>query len=117
MTSVSARPRLVLISDGGPTPSFFLRFREPVEALGLPYTFVRAGTLLHRYVRRSGRTDLESMPMLAQADVVVFQRCATADALDIFRALRRSGKRLVYETDDFLQDLPPWSNCVVSERE
>jgi hypothetical protein len=115
--SGAIHPRVVQICDEPPTPSFFIRFREPIEALGFDYASARAETILQAHVLRSGRTGFERSPLLSRADVVFFQRAYSDSALDLFRSLREVGKPLIYETDDFLPDLPVWSGLSLSVRQ
>jgi hypothetical protein len=110
-------PRVVQICDEPPIPSFFIRFREPIEALGFDYASARAEMILQAHVLRSGQTGFERSPLLSQADVVLFQRAYSDSALDLFRSLRAVGKPLIYETDDFMPDLPVWSGLSLSARQ
>jgi len=116
-TDPPGQPRLLQVSDEPPTPSFFIRFREPVEALGLDYAFARAETIFQSHVLRCGRTGLERSPLLSRADVVLFQRAYSNSALDLFRAVKATGKPLIYETDDLMYDLPSWSGTSLNLRE
>jgi processive 1,2-diacylglycerol beta-glucosyltransferase len=90
---VGTKLRLLFVSDEGLIPVSYIRainlFAEP---LGNEFAYKRAGQ-----VRTADVVDSE---------LVVFQRCRSLRTLLLFYAARCAGRRVVYDIDDYLLDLP-----------
>lgn len=94
--------RVTQISDEGPTPSFFIRFRDPVNVLTRNWNHVRSEEFY------------SAERIIAGASVLVVQRAFTVESWNHMQNARRAGKPIVYETDDLMLDLPPESGFTLS---
>ncbi len=94
--------RVTQISDEGPTPSFFIRYRDPVESLTKNWNYARSADLL-----------IEDR-LLKAAGIVVVQRAFTNQSQWLMEDVKRAGVPVIYETDDLMLDLPPQSGFKLS---
>jgi hypothetical protein len=94
--------RVTQISDEGPTPSFFIRYRDPVEFLTNNWNYARSADLLL------------NTSFLAAAHILFVQRSFTSQSQWLMEDAKRSGIPVIYETDDLMLDLPPQSGFKLS---
>lgn len=93
---ISEQPRVVCIVPDTSLGLFDLRIKQPLD------NWARRYSGLVRY-----RTLGEHRPEdLTWGDVFVFQRVGGAHTLHLINALRAHGKRVVFEIDDLLTNLP-----------
>ena len=93
---------IVLLSDSGPIPSFFVRFSDPIKLITDNYaTFPYYSA------------DAEKAVL--GADLLVVQRWLETPTLRLVEAAKLRGVPIVYETDDNLLNLPKSSSMRMSE--
>lgn len=85
--------RITQISDEGPTPSFFIRFRDPVASLTRNWNYLQS--------------DEPGESLLDGSTVLVAQRTLSIRTLWLLQYARAKGIPIIYETDDLITDLPP----------
>jgi hypothetical protein len=95
--------RVTQVSDEGPTPSFFIRFRDPVAFLTTNWNYIT-----------SAEFDLANR-MLASAHIGVVQRAFSSGSQRLMEACKSASIPVIYETDDLMMDLPPQSGFMVTE--
>lgn len=93
---------IVLVSDSGRIPSFYVRFLDPVGLMTKNYNVVP--------------TYEEGAEAIAQrADVLIVQRWLEPSTLAMVEAAKGRGVPVIYETDDNLLDLPKESGMAMSD--
>src|SRR4051794_20165532 len=96
--------RVTLLSDvGAVTPSFFIRFRDPIELLTSNWNF--GYSFDSELVRR----------MLPNAGILIVQRSMDYESVGHMECAKQLSIPVIYETDDFLLDLPRESGFKVTE--
>ncbi len=93
--------RITQLNDEGPTPSFFIRYRDP------------AALLTHNWNYIHGENPLAER-VLSSARVIVVQRASSIRCQFLIEDAKRAGTPVIYETDDFFLDLPPQSGLKLS---
>ncbi|WP_292034937.1 MULTISPECIES: glycosyltransferase [unclassified Brevundimonas] len=93
---------VVLVSDSGPIPSYYVRFLDPIGLVTQNYNVMP--------VYEAG-----AEVVAGRADLLVVQRWLGDSTLRIVEAAKERGVPIVYETDDNLLDLPKASGMVMSE--
>jgi len=81
--------------------STVLRIRYPLEK-------IRSLGLCEAYV--IGPMDPNQEKILKEADVVVLGRASTKETIKMVRMLKAQGKKTVFDLDDNMFDVSPWSN-------
>jgi glycosyltransferase involved in cell wall biosynthesis len=103
MTSpLDPRHRIVLVSDSGPIPSFYVRFLDPIALITDNYNVVPLYAEGAAAITRS-------------ADLLVVQRWVSTPMRRIVDDAKARGIPIVYETDDNMLDLPSHSSMRMSE--
>lgn len=92
---------VVLVSDSGRIPSFYVRFLDPIELVTQNYNVVP--------VYEAG-----AEAVAGRADLLVVQRWLETPTLRMVEAAKKRGVPIVYETDDNLLDLPKSSGMAMS---
>jgi len=92
---------VVLVSDSGRIPSFYVRFLDPIELVTQNYNVIP--------VYEAGAEVIAS-----RADILVVQRWVETPTLRLVEAAKKRGIPVVYETDDNLLDLPKNSGMAMS---
>ena len=91
--------QMLWVSDEGLIPSSYIRavnlFAEPLQ-----------GAFAYR------PTPKVNMAEILEAELVVFQRCRSLRSLCLFLAARCAMRRVVYDIDDYLLELPKESGCI-----
>ena len=93
---------VVLVSDSGRIPSYYVRFLDPIGLVTQNYNVMP--------VYEAG-----AEVVAGRADLLVVQRWLGDSTLKIVEAAKERGVPIVYETDDNLLDLPKASGMVMSE--
>ena len=93
--------RITQISDEGAIPSFFIRFRDPIETLTDNWNYVQSSDY-----HLAGQ-------LIADASVLFVQRGFTPLTQCLMQDAKRLDIPVVYETDDLLFDLPPESTVTL----
>lgn len=96
------RIRVTQFNDEGQTPSFFIRYRDPIAFLTDNWNYIQCENPMAEQV-------------LAAADVVIVQRASSIKCQFLIEEVKCAGVPVVYETDDFFLDLPPQSGLKLSQ--
>ena len=102
-TLLSPQLRVTQVSDEGPTPSFFIRFRDPINLLTTNWNHIDSADF-----------DLANR-MLTVTNIAVFQRAFTSESLWLMENCKGASIPVIYETDDLMLDLPPQSGFKLSQ--
>ena len=85
--------RITQISDEGPTPSFFIRFRDPIASLTRNWNYFQS--------------DEPGDSLLDGSTILVAQRTLSIRTLSLLQYAKAKDIPIIYETDDLITDLPP----------
>lgn len=93
--------RIVVLTDSGAIPSFYVRLLDPLEHATKNYNVVHS-------------SGVGAGLLAAEADVVVLQRWFNTPIRRLAEQAKRRGVPVVYETDDNLLDLAEGSSVLFS---
>jgi hypothetical protein len=96
--------RVTQLSDEEAIPSFFIRFRDPIQLITDNWNCVRAD-------------DPDADRIVLAADVLIVQRSWTVRSKRLVARFKATGRPVIYETDDFMLELPPQSLRQISEEQ
>jgi hypothetical protein len=96
--------RVTQVSDEGPTPSFFIRFRDPIMHLTRNWNYLRSDSI-----------DADSQ--VGSAAIIVMQRAYSLWSRRLFDRAKAAGIPVIYETDDFFLDLPSQSGFRITDQQ
>jgi hypothetical protein len=94
--------RVTQLSDDEAIPSFFIRFRDPIQLITDNWNCVRAD-------------DPDADRIVLAADVLIVQRSWTVRSKRLVTRFKATGRPVIYETDDFMLELPLQSALKISE--
>jgi hypothetical protein len=101
--TAASSARIVHLSDEPPIPSFFIRFCDPIRTLTDNWCYVRAD-------------DCDACEITETADLVFVQRAYSVRAQLLVERAKANGTPVIYETDDYLLQLPAQSRLILSEQ-
>src|SRR5579863_2014143 len=99
---VPEQVRITHMTDEVPNPSFFIRYRDPIDYITKNWNYVHTADFLL------------SQRLIADAGLVIVQRAFTPESNLLMQSAKRNNTPVIYETDDFLLALPPQSTCHLS---